>query len=57
MDFVKEEIKVGLKNTVTEGVTAENTAKKMGSGSLEVYATPAMTCLMERQPQRPWSHY
>ena len=48
MDFVKEEIKVGLKNTVTEGVTAENTAKKMGSGSLEVYATPAMTCLMEK---------
>lgn len=48
MDFVKEEIKVGLKNTVTEGVTAGNTAKKMGSGSLEVYATPAMTCLMEK---------
>lgn len=48
MDFVKEEIKVGLKNTITEGVTAGNTAKKMGSGSLEVYATPAMTCLMEK---------
>ncbi|WP_407397055.1 thioesterase family protein [Anaerovibrio sp.] len=48
MDFTKEEIKVGLKNTVTEKVTDKNTAKTMGSGSLDVYATPAMTCLMEK---------
>ena len=48
MDFTKEEIKLGLKNVVTEEVTAKNTAKTMGSGSLEVYATPAMTCLMEK---------
>lgn len=41
-------IKVGLKNTVTEMVTAENTARALGSGSLPVYATPAMTCLMEK---------
>ncbi|MBE6104886.1 MAG: dihydrolipoamide acyltransferase, partial [Anaerovibrio lipolyticus] len=45
---MKEEIKVGLTNIVTEKVTDKNTAKKLGSGSLEVYATPAMTCLMEK---------
>lgn len=48
MDFTKEDIKVGLKNIVTDKVTEKNTAKAMGSGSLEVYATPAMTCLMEK---------
>ena len=47
MEFMKEEIKVGLTNIVTERVTDKNTAKTMGSGSLEVYATPAMTCLMD----------
>ena len=47
MEFMKEEIKVGLTNIVTERVTDKNTAKTMGSGSLEVYATPAMTCLIE----------
>ena len=39
MEFMKEEIKVGLTNIVTERVTDKNTAKTMGSGSLEVYAT------------------
>ena len=48
MEFTMEDIKVGLKNTVTDKVTDKNTAKTMGSGSLEVYATPAMTCLMEK---------
>lgn len=42
------EVKVGLKNSVSEEVTAEKTARAMGSGSLPVYATPAMTCLMEK---------
>ena len=41
-------VQVGLKNTVSEVVTEEKTAKAMGSGSLPVYATPAMTCLMEK---------
>ncbi len=41
-------IKAGLKNAVTELVTEKNTAEAMGSGSLPVYATPAMTCLMEK---------
>ena len=42
------EVKIGLKNSVSEMVTEEKTAKAMGSGSLSVYATPAMTCLMEK---------
>ncbi|SHK50814.1 Predicted thioesterase [Selenomonas ruminantium] len=42
------DVKVGLKNVVTEEVTQEKTAQAMGSGSLPVYATPAMTCLMEK---------
>ena len=41
-------VQVGLKNTVSEEVTEERTARAMGSGSLPVYATPAMTCLMEK---------
>jgi predicted thioesterase len=41
-------VQVGLKNTVSEEVTEERTAQAMGSGSLPVYATPAMTCLMEK---------
>ena len=42
------EIKTGISNTVEEKGTAANTAAAMGSGSLPVYATPAMTCLMEK---------
>ena len=42
------QVKAGLKNTVSEEVTEANTALAMGSGSLPVYATPAMTCLMEK---------
>lgn len=41
-------VQVGLKNTVSEEVTEEKTARAMGSGSLPVYATPTMTCLMEK---------
>lgn len=48
MDYAIEEIKIGLKNTATEDVTLANTARAMGSGTLDVYATPAMTCLMEK---------
>ncbi len=42
------DVKVGLQNVVAEEVTPEKTARAMGSGSLPVYATPAMTCLMEK---------
>ena len=37
-----------LKATVYETVTENNTAKSVGSGSLNVYATPAMLALIER---------
>lgn len=42
------EIKPGMKYVVTEKVTERNTALALGSGSLKVYATPAMCCLMEK---------
>ena len=37
----------GLKYTSEEKVSTENIAKNVGSGDLEVYATPAMSALME----------
>ncbi|MBQ4317171.1 MAG: thioesterase family protein [Clostridia bacterium] len=37
-----------VKATVTEMVTESNTAQSVGSGSLKVYATPAMLALMEK---------
>lgn len=43
-----EKIKVGMKKDASEEVVEGNTALAMGSGSLPVYATPAMTCLMEK---------
>ena len=43
-----QEIRTGLSHEVRDAVTAANTAKAMGSGCLEVFATPAMCCLMEK---------
>ena len=43
-----KEIKPGMKHEVTDRVTEAKTVKVMGSGSLPVYATPAMCCLMEK---------
>ena len=40
-------MKIGIKGTKVIQVTNEMTAKAMGSGELEVYATPAMISLME----------
>ena len=39
---------VGLKASVKEMVSTENTAAKVGSGSLPVFATPIMVALMEK---------
>ncbi len=38
----------GLRNVADISVTAENTALAIGSGSLKVFATPAMIRLIER---------
>ena len=38
----------GMTITITDKVTEANTAKALGSGSLDVYATPAMILLIER---------
>ena len=38
----------GLKGEATAAVSPANTARAMGSGTLEVFATPAMAALMEQ---------
>lgn len=41
-------ISVGLKGTASTQVTDLNTAQTLGSGTLPVFATPAMAALMEQ---------
>ena len=38
---------VGISHEMTRNVTDENTAASLGSGLLDVFATPAMVALME----------
>lgn len=38
---------VGISNEIYREVTQENTAAALGSGMLEVFATPAMVAMME----------
>ena len=40
-------LETGIKGTGTVTVNEENTAKAMGSGTLDVFATPALIALME----------
>ena len=47
MDYTSK-IAVGMKHEAIDTVTDVNTAVTVGSGSLAVYATPAMAALMER---------
>ena len=41
-------LEIGLKGTAQTVVVPENTAVAMGSGALEVFATPGMVALMEK---------
>lgn len=41
------EIKLGVRGIAEVRVDSSNTAKRVGSGSLEVFATPMMVALME----------
>lgn len=41
-------LKTGIKGKETTIVDESNTAKTIGSGTLDVFATPAMTALMEK---------
>ena len=40
-------ITIGLKGELTTTVTTEQTARHLGSGGIDVFATPAMVALME----------
>lgn len=42
------EFKIGAEGQAEATVDGSNTAKAMGSGSLEVFATPSMIALMEK---------
>ena len=41
-------IEIGIKGRAEDVVREENTAQSVGSGTLPVFATPAMTTLMEK---------
>jgi predicted thioesterase len=41
-------LEIGIKGEAAEVVSTSNSAKTMGSGELQVYATPAMVALMEQ---------
>ena len=44
----KTMLEAGLRGTATVAVTPANTARAMGSGTLEVFATPALAALAEQ---------
>ena len=47
MDVLSNALSIGVRAERDVLVTAENTARALGSGGLPVYATPAMITLME----------
>ena len=48
---------IGTKGRVETVVDNSNTAKFAGSGSLDVFATPSMICLMEQAAQASVAEY
>ena len=48
---------IGTKGRVETVVDETNTAKFAGSGSLDVFATPSMICLMEQAAQSSVAEY
>lgn len=47
-DVIALNLQVGIQGQAKTTVTSLNTAKSMGSGFLEIFATPAMVALMEQ---------
>ena len=43
-----KELRIGTEASVSAVVSKDNTAEQMGSGSLPVFATPAVAALMEK---------
>lgn len=50
-------LSIGIKHENTIKVTEELTAKVLGSGTLDVYATPAMIALMEKTAMESVGQY
>ena len=42
-----EELKVGMTNKFEKTVSEDDTAKQLGSGTIEVFSTPMMVAMME----------
>ena len=53
----KKMLEKGIRGTQTVMVDESNTAKTMGRGTLQVFATPAMTALMEKTAWMSVSEY
>lgn len=54
---MERNLKEGLSSILDVTVTKELTAMKLGSGDLEVYATPAMIALMENASKEAVTSY
>lgn len=50
-------MELGIKNTIKSIVASNNTANSVGSGTLDVFATPAMIALIEETAWKSVSPY